>query len=292
MALITEKFFRLRLLNSKISILFATIFSVVMMGTLCTISINYASIEKIVKESVSFNLIVEQDVKELELQQLIKSLILVDGVKSVNYISKASSANNLSKTIGQEFLEVLGDNPLNDIIEVAFISSYINPLNTDLIKNMLMSYPEINEIIYDSELVVLLDSVFNKIRIALVVIAILFFFISILLINSNIQLTIYSKRFIIKTMQLVGATKRFIQAPFLKSSLKTSISAIIIGNISFLLLVNLIMQKIPELSNLITNRDFLYIVIFTSTITIIITLLSTWLCVRKYLNLKTHELYK
>jgi len=187
---------------------------------------------------------------------------------------------------------VLGENPLNDIIEVAFVSSHISPANTSTLKERLLEYPEVTEIIYDSELIVLLDSIFSKIRTVLAVVAALFFFISILLINSNIQLTIYSKRFIIKTMQLVGATKRFIQSPFLKSSLNTSIIAIIIGNAGFILLIALIMNQVPELANFITTADFIYIISFTSLITIIITLLSTWLCVRKYLNLKTHELYK
>ena len=123
-------------------------------------------------------------------------------------------------------------------------------------------------------------------------VAILFFIIAFLLINSNIRLTIYSKRFIIKTMQLVGATKKFIQTPFLISNLTTSIGACFLGNLILILLLFLTIDKIPEIKNFISIKQLISLLICVSMVNLIISFFSTWICVRKYLNLKTHELYK
>ena len=107
MALITENFLKSRLLNSKISVFLSTVFSVLIMGLLGIIAINYNSLGDSLKENISFNLVINDKVHEIETQQLIKSLVLVDGVKSVNFISKNESAERLQESIGENFLDIL-----------------------------------------------------------------------------------------------------------------------------------------------------------------------------------------
>ena len=292
MGLKTENFFKSRVLNSKISIIIATTCSVLIMGILGLIAINYNSLENTLKENVSFNLIINNSVEELEAQQLIKSISLLENIKSVNFVSKDESAKNLINNLGENFLELLEENPLSDIIEVKFFADFINTFNQLEQKKSFLLYDEIDDVLYDGNIISLLENNFQKLSIILLFIALLFFFIAFVLINSNIRLTIYAKRFNIKTMQLVGATKKFIQTPFLISNLKSSMLACFLGNFILTICIFLMLNKIPELQKFITLRQITLLIIITSLINLAISFFSTWFCVRKYLNLKTEELYK
>lgn len=292
MTLVTEKFLKSRLLNSKISVFLATTFSVLIMGLLGIIAINYNALGDTLKENISFNLLINNDVQELETQQLIKSLNLVSGVKSVNFISKKESAENLKNNIGEDFLNILGKNPLKNIIEVKYYADHLKTFNSkDKIKKFML-YDEIDDVLYDQDIVFLLEKNLNKIGGVFLIISSFFFFIAFILINSNIRLTIYSKRFIIKTMQLVGATKKFIQKPFLINNLVLSIFACIVGNVILVSLLIVLINQIPEIRNFISIHQLTYLIISISLINLGISFFSTLMCVRKYLNLKTDQLYQ
>ncbi len=292
MALITEKFLKSRLLNSKISVFLSTVFSVLIMGLLGVLAINYSSLGDSLKENISFNLVIKDKVHEIETQQLIKSLVLVDGVKSVNFISKNESAERLKESIGENFLDILEENPLKNIIEIKYYATYLKNNNSKEKIKKFMLYHEIEDVIYDETILLLLEHNFQKIGILFLIISAFFFLIAFILINSNIRLTIYSKRFIIKTMQLVGATKKFIQRPFLLNNLILSIIACLIGNLILICLILLAIDHLPEIKNFISLHQLLYLIIITSVLNLGITFFSTLICVRKYLNLKTDELYQ
>jgi len=292
MVLVTEKFLKNRLINSKISVFLATTFSVLIMGILGVIAINYNALGDTLKENISFNLLINNDVQELETQQLIKSLNLVSGVKTVNFISKEESAENLKNNLGEDFLNILGKNPLNNIIEVKYYADHVTNFNSnDKIKNFIL-YDEIDDVLYDQNIIALLEKNFKKIGGVFLIISAFFFFIAFILINSNIRLTIYSKRFIIKTMQLVGATKKFIQKPFLINNLVLSIFACIVGNMILVFVLIILMNQIPETRNFLSIDQLIYLIMIISLINLGISFFSTLMCVRKYLNLKTDQLYQ
>jgi len=292
MSLKTENFFKIRVINSRISIFLATTFSVLIMGVLGLVAINYNTLETNLKENVSFNLIIEESVEEIQIQQFIKSLILMPNVKSVDFISKEESANLLANNLGQDFLKVLGSNPLSNIIEVRFFSNFLIRTNSQSQINEFMNYSEVKEVIYDENLIALLEKNFTRLGVILLFMAILFFIIAFALINSNIRLTIYSKRFNIKTMQLVGATKKFIQKPFLISNLKSTILACLVGNLILMVFLSLAIDKFPELKNMFSIYQLIYLIFAICGINILISFFSTWIFVRKYLNLNTEDLYK
>ena len=292
MSLKTENFFKIRVINSRISVFLATTFSVLIMGVLGLVAINYNTLETNLKENVSFNLIIEESVEEIQIQQLIKSLILMPNVKSVDFISKEESANLLANNLGQDFLKVLGSNPLSNIIEVRFFSDFLIRTNSQSQINEFMYYSEVKEVIYDENLIALLEKNFTRLGVLLLFMAILFFIIAFALINSNIRLTIYSKRFNIKTMQLVGATKKFIQKPFLISNLKSTILACLVGNLVLIFFLSLAIDKFPELKNMFSIYQLIYLIFAICGINLLISFFSTWIFVRKYLNLNTEDLYK
>ncbi len=291
MTFVLENFFKKQLLNSKISVFFATVFSVLIIGILGLLAINYNSIKVALKESISFNLIINDSVQELETQQLIRSLNLINGVKSVNYISKQESAEELIDNLGENFLDILGQNPLKSIIELHYYAEHIDNIDIKQNINEFLLYDEIDEVLYDKEIGDLLERNFTKLGFIFIVIASFFFVIAFVLINSNIRLTIYSKRFIIKTMQLVGATKRFIQTPFILTSIISTIIACFIGSFLLILIFFLLLNKIPELVNFISYTQLIYVLLISSGINLAISIFSTWICVRRYLNLKTDDLY-
>ena len=142
MSLKTENFFKSRVLNSKIYIFLATTLSVLIMGVLGIIAINYNSLETNLKENLSFNLILNDYTQELEIQQLIKSLSLIPTIKSVTYISKEESAKQLKKNIGEDFVDVIGENPLSNIIEINFTASHLTDFNFEEQKNIFLLYEE------------------------------------------------------------------------------------------------------------------------------------------------------
>lgn len=292
MTLVIEKFFKSKLLNSKISVFLATTFSVLIMGLLGIIAINYNSLGDLLRENISFNLVISNKTQELETQQLIKSLSLLDGVKSVNFISKLESAQTLKDNLGEDFIELIGENPLKNIIEIRYYADYVKSVNPESITKKFILYTEIEDVLYDQNIIQLLENNFQKLGILFSSIAGFFFFVAFILINSNIRLTIYSKRFIIKTMQLVGATKKFIQIPFIKANFLLSIIACFLGNIILVSILLLIIDKIPEVKNFISLNQLIYLVLITSILNLSISFFSTWICVRRYLNLKVDDLYK
>ena len=155
-----------------------------------------------------------------------------------------------------------------------------------------MLYDEIDDVLYDQDIIFLLEKNFKKIGGVFLIISAFFFFIAFILINSNIRLTIYSKRFIIKTMQLVGATKKFIQKPFLINNLVLSIFACIVGNMILVFVLIILMNQIPEIRTFLSIDQLIYLIIIISLINLGISFFSTLMCVRKYLNLKTDQLYQ
>tara|TARA_B100001250_G_scaffold311606_1_gene273576 strand:+ start:586 stop:1476 length:891 start_codon:yes stop_codon:yes gene_type:complete len=296
MVLKTENFLKRRVINSKISIFLAITFSVLIMGILGALFISEAKIEKHLKESVTFNLVINNSIQELEIQQLIRHFSVdIDGVKSVKYISKEEAANTLAEDLGEDFLGILDDNPLSDIIEISFKSEYLDTANiVEKKQSFKGEYTEIDDVSYSEETLSWLKSILPKLRIIFLVITMLVFVTAVVLITSNIMLTIYARRFIIKTMQLVGATKNFIQKPFLLSSLKHSFLACLLGNLILIVSMFFLMDKVfqSQLLDFISIQELIYLVLTISTINIGVSFFSTWICVKMYLNLNTEQLYK
>ena len=289
---LVENFFKRQLLGSKISVFISILFSVIIIGLLGLLIINYNSIKGALKESISFNLIINDSVQELETQQLIRSLNLIQGIKSVNYISKQESAQHLINHLGEDFLNILGENPLKNIIELNYYSNYIETMDIKEQTNKFLEYDQIDEVAYDSEILLLLERNFKKLGTIFLIIALFFFLIAFLLINSNIRLTIYSKRFIIKTMQMVGATKKFIQKPFIFENLLSAIFACVIGSGLLLIIFFIVRDKMPEMQSFMSLNQLIYVLLISSGLNLGISFFSTCVCVRKYLSLKTDQLYK
>ena len=261
----------------------------VVLFTLTLISfiyLNSTSIENYFKENVTVNVYLKNDSKESENKQLIKFLSLNDEVKNVSYLSKEDAAKIFSSEIGEEFVGFLGYNPLLDAVSVQLNGDKINIYSIESFIENLGNFQFIEEIEYDRPLVEALTKNFEKIGLWIMFISVLFFITSFILINNSIKISIYSKRDIIKTMQLVEATSKFIRRPFIFQYIKISLLSSITSILIFYLLVYRINTQIQEINFFTDLQDSLLLISFITAFGLFTSLISSFLVTQKYLKLK------
>ena len=286
-----EKFQKRRVLNSYFSVVISITFVLFLLGILGLFVLNYRSISSHFKEQIVMNVYLKNSAKEIEITQLKKKILLNPATKKVNYISKEQAAESYVSDIGEDFISFLGYNPLLDVIDIFFKASFVNNQTLSSTKIDIESFDFVEEVVYDKPLLELLEENVQKITFGLLFFTLLFIVIALLLINSSIRLSIFSKRFVIKTMQLVGAKKSFIRKPFiLNNMLLGFISSIIsLGTLSyFIYIINI---QFPEFK--IFNQTYELVLIYLVVMVFGITIsgLSTFFATQRYLNLKTNARY-
>ena len=245
-----------------------------------------SSIENYFKENVTVSIYLKNSSRDSDIKQINKFLNLNENVKSIEFISKEDAAELFANEIGEEFVGFLGYNPLLDLISVRLFGDKIDIYNIEEFIESLDNFEFIEEIEYDKPLVESLVKNFKKIGIFIVITSVLFFITSFILINNSIKISIYSKRDIIKTMQLVGATKSFIRRPFIASYVRigfySSIISLILVFIS-LSQVSFELDKIDFFSNI---KDIIILVSFIILFGIFTSYISSYFITQKYLKLK------
>ena len=280
-----------RLLSSYFSVVLSISIVLFMMGAFFLIAFNASKISDDFKEKIPITIYLKNDAKKIEIEQLIKKLNLKDYTNSINYISKEKGAEILINEIGEDFIEFYGTNPLLNSIDLFLKSEFVTTLVFDEISNELNNTDFIDEIIYDAPLVSLINDNINRIKYWILGIAMFFLIISILVINSSIRLSIYSNRINIKTMQMVGATRRFIRKPFISTHIK-------LGLIGSLIAITLLSSSLYYIQNNFEYFNFeseitLIILMFAaiSVFSIIITYLCTFFATQRFLKIKIEQLY-
>tara|TARA_B100000795_G_scaffold175498_1_gene132552 strand:+ start:6226 stop:7035 length:810 start_codon:yes stop_codon:yes gene_type:complete len=262
-----------------------------LIGLLSTVLYHSKSIANKVQENITFTVLLKPEAKQVAIKQFQRQLELSEHIKSTEFISKEEAASKLENDLGEDFIEFLGFNPLTDAIDVHFQAYYTQTNEAESIEAELLAVNVVQKVVYDKSLLKLLKDNLKKVSYTLLLLSLVFSLIAIALINSSIRLTIYSKRFLIKTMQLVGATKSFIRKPFIFKSLKNGLIASLISILFIELLVRYSVNLLPEIERLhnTTAQITLYSSIF------IMGLFIPWFCtyfaVRKYLKLTTDELH-
>lgn len=253
--------------------------------------INGRNIKKQVMESIGFNVILKENVKEADIYQLQKILDAREYILSTEYITKEEAALETEQMLGEDFIRFLGYNPLPPSIRVRLHQPWANPDSVMMIEQDLMKYDSIEEVYYKKTLLYAINENIRQISLVILGFSLLLTLISVTLINNTIRLSIYSKRFIINTMQLVGATRRFIRKPFL---LRGAASGFTGSIVALILLFSLIYLLQEEFEGVISLRDYGLLSILALGVIfigILINLISTFFAVNKYLNIKTDKLY-
>ena len=262
-----------------------------MLGILGLVIFHARKISVYVKENIGFSVIMKENVKEADIMKLQKILDAKPFTKSTEYITKEKAAQLLSKDLGEDFIGFLGYNPLLPSIDLRLNAAYANNDSLSRLEKRLLTEPAVKEVFYQKSLVNLVNENVRKISLFILSFSLLLLLIAVALINNTIRLSVYSRRFLIKTMLLVGATGYFIRKPFI---LKGILHGIYASAVAIILLSGTIWffhQQVPDLINL-QDVD-LYLIVFGIVIIFgfVISCLSTFFAIRKYINIKTDDLY-
>ena len=291
MARSIDSFNKRRLITSYFSVIVSITLVLFLMGFFSFLVLSANKLANYFKEQVTVTVLIKDDAKNADIEQLQKTLSVASFVKSVRFVSKEVAAEKFSKDIGEDFVTFIGTNPLQNTIDLSLKAEYAEPDKMREIKRELEQNSFVTEVVYDQSLVALIHENVNRIGIVTLIFSALFTFVSILLINASIRLSIYSKRFIIKTMQLVGATRSFIRRPFLWTNVRLGILSALIAIVLFYLSLLAIVKSYPEF-NILMDTDTLSIVFISIiTIGILISWLSTYFATQRFLNLNTNDLY-
>jgi cell division transport system permease protein len=253
--------------------------------------INGRNIRKQVMESIGFNVILKENVKEADIYQLQKILDSRKFILSTEYITKEEAALETEQMLGEDFIRFLGYNPLPPSIRVRLHQPWANPDSVMIIEQDLMKYNSIEEVYYKKSLLYAVNENIRQITLIILGFSILLTLISVTLINNTIRLTIYSKRFVINTMQLVGATRHFIRIPFLYRSAASGFTGSLVALTILFGLIHLLQE---EFEGVISLRDYDMLALLALGVIltgIVLNWISTFFAVNKFLNMKTDKLY-
>jgi cell division transport system permease protein len=286
-----EKYQKRKLISSYFSVVISIALVLFLLGLLGLLILNAKKVSDHFKEQVVMSIYLNDSAKDVEVKQLEKSLAMADFVKSTKYISKEDAAELMKNETGEDFMDFVGFNPLQNSIDVNVKADYVTQTYLDSISEVTTAKKFVEEVRYDNDLVTLMNDNVKRISKWILIISALFALIAVLLINSSIRLAVYSKRFIIKTMQMVGATKRFIRRPFVWQSVKLGIIGSIVAMIGMAIVLYYLDKTFPELEFL--NKPILLVSLFLGILVlgILITWISTFIATQRFLNLKTDDLY-
>ena len=286
-----DKYQKRRLRSSYLSVIISIALVLFLVGFLGVILLKTSTISNHFKEKVAITIFLNDNAKSKDVEILKAELKKAEYAKEVLYISKKEAAEMYAEEIGEDFVKFLGDNPLKNAIDVTLKSDFVTPEKMDEIEKQLLIRSIVAEVVYDKPLIELLTKNINRISFWMLLFSAIFTLIAVVLINSSIRISIYSKRFTIKTMQMVGATKGFIRRPFIWKSIKLGIIGALVSNAALIGFIIYINKMVPEIELLSDYKELGMLFLFIIIMGILITWLSTFFATQRFLNLRTDELY-
>lgn len=292
MAAPEEKFARRRLRNSYVSTTVSITLVLFMLGLTGTIIIFAREISRKVKENYSFTIYMQEDAPEQEILRFQKYLDTRESVKSTKFISSEEASAEYAREIGEDFVALIGKSPIPNLIEMRVKSEYANLDSLKGLEADIASREIVSDFRYNRGLIDQVNENLNHFGIALGAFSILLLIIAFALINNTIRLAVFANRFVIRSMQMVGATQAFIRKPFLIRGLLQGAVSGLIANLLLLVSYHFINLNIENLITL-EHLDLLLVLFgFVLLSGLAITVVSTWLAVRRFLRIKTDLLYQ
>ena len=264
-----------------------------LLGMFALLMMHAQRLSKHLKENIGFEIVLNSNVKEDYIISLQKQLESMPAVKSAEYITRDEAIRRLSEDLGEDFLQWLGneENPLLPSLDVRFNAAYANPDSLNAFEKRMIENKNIKEVYYQKSLVDLIDQNVNRIGLLLMVASLILLIIAVTLIRNTIRISIYSKRFLVRSMQLVGATPAFIRKPFVRQGRWQGFFGAVLADLLLFATLYGMTRRLPELALV---QDYSIIAgIFVGIIILGILLggLSTHSALRKYLNTDVDRLY-
>ncbi len=282
---------RYRLGSSYVTLVVSVSLVLFLLGILGMVLINARQLSDYFRESLSFTIMLKEDAREADIRMLQKELDARPYVKQTEYVSKDEAAVKLTDELGEDFLDFLGYNPLMPTIDVYLLADYTHPDSVIKLEKAITEYPVVDEVYYQESILNLINDNVRKITLFLLIISALLFLIAMTIINNTIRLSIYSRRFLINTMQLIGANRSFIRKPFILRSLFFGFLAALIA-IGLLMGLMYLIEK--EFFTLFTYENinlFLLLCLALAVAGVVINAVSTFFAVNRYLGMHEDKLY-
>ncbi len=262
-----------------------------LLGIAGILILNARKLSNYVKENIGISVYLKDDAREVDIFSLQKMLDAKKCVKETRYITREKAAEEYQKELGEDFVDFLGYNPLPSSIDVKLHAEYANPDSFAILQKEWLAYTQVADISYQKDLIYAVNLNINKISMSILMLSVLLFFIAVTLISNTIRLTVYSKRFIIRTMQLVGAHNRVIRRPFLIRGVSQGLVAALFAIVLLSAAIYIIEKQLEGLFSF-QDLQILGMVFGLILITgLLIALISTYFSVNKYLNMKKDNLY-
>lgn len=286
-----DRFQKRRLISSYFSVVLSVFLVLFLLGILGLFIINSKKLADDFKEKIAMTVFFKNEANDSILKAFGTKLKTAPYARTTDFVTKEAAAKQHTDIIGEDFMTFLGENPLQNSFDIHLKADYVEKDSIAKIEKQLRTNPMISDIVYDKQLVNLVNDNIKKVSLWILVISGFLAFIAVLLINSSLRLSIYSNRFIIKTMQMVGATKSFIRKPFVLRSIRLGMLGATLAIIALIGVLLYVETSFPELG-ILENKVLIGSVLLTVLgIGILITWLSTHFATQKFLNLRTDDLY-
>lgn len=286
-----EKYQKRRLISSYFSVVLSIFLVLFLLGALGLFVINSKKISDNFKEEIPMTVFFERDAQKESVEKFGQFISNKPYTNTSVFVTKEQAAEQYQKDLGENFVEYLGTNPLSDSYDIRLKAEYVVSDSLNKIVSEIKAQDEIKSVNYDNVLVDMVNENIKKISYWILVVSGFFCLIAVLLINSSLRLSIYANRFIIKTMQMVGATKSFIRRPFIWRNIKLGILGSVLAIIGLYIGLYYIDQKFPKFEFLKDYEALGIVFVGVLIAGIFITWISTFFATQRFLNLRTDDLY-
>ncbi|WP_294079817.1 cell division protein FtsX [Proteiniphilum sp. UBA5384] len=280
-----------RFLNAKITSTISISLVLVLLGITILILFMGNGLSRFVKENMSFNVMLSMDVTDAAVTKIRKNLDAQPFVRSSRFISKEEAKEQLIRDLGEDPEELLGYNPAQDCIEIFLHSEYANSDSIAMINAIIRQESNVTDLLYQQEAIDLINNNLSKVTTILLILAAILLLISFTLIRNTIRLSVYSKRFLINTMKLVGATDGFIRKPFVVNNIFTGIIAGILADLIIFAIITYFSKEYSEIKSIIGMADMIIIFSIVVLLGVIISTISTAFAVNRYVKMRSEQLY-
>ena len=286
-----EKFQKRRVITSYFSVVLSIFLVLFLLGVLGLFVINSKRLSDNFKEEIAMTVFFKTEATDSVIKAFNSELKTAKFAKSFEYVSKEKAAEKHMKVIGEDFMQFLGVNPLQNSFDIHLKADYITNEGIAKIENRLRKNDMIADIVYDKQLVTLVNDNIKNISMWILIVSCVFALVSVLLINSSLRLSIYANRFIIKTMQMVGATKSFIRKPFIQRSVYLGLIGSALAIVALIGVLIYIQTTFPSLGILEDKLAIAIVLVGVLVLGVVITWISTFFATQRFLNLRTDDLY-
>ncbi|MCQ2176860.1 MAG: permease-like cell division protein FtsX [Bacteroidales bacterium] len=286
-----KKMMRRRMANAYLSSIVSIALVLMLIGTASLLIVNAGSVSDYFKENLKVSVILKQEIGERQAAKLQEKLETLPYVNTARYVSREEGTQDLQKMLGEDFLSVFETSPVPTSIDLTLFAEYVCADSIEVVRKQLVNYPEVDEVDCQQSLVDALNTNLAKVSLVLGVFIILMLFISFVLIGNTIRLNVFSRRFTIHTMKMVGATRSFIRKPFLISAIYQGLLSAAIALVALGTGLLVLKSSFPELFEIVRTGMIATVglIVIASGVTICVT--STYFVVGKLISLDKNDLY-